>query len=84
MYTIQFIPNNDKKTTCMLVNNQPINMEVPKVDNKPFDHRGVYLWLFCQEENILWDELDFPDMNIEEIRILKVHFDYMFNPIYLK
>ncbi len=84
MYKVQFIQNIDQKTTCMLVDHMPINMEVPKVTHKPFDHSGVYLWLFCQEENILWEELEFPDMDSEEVRVLKILFEYMFNPIYLK
>ena len=80
---VQFIDNKDKKTTCMLVNNMPIYMEIPYVPKKCVDHTGVYLWLFCQNENIEWEELEFPDMNDEEIRVLKILYEYMFNPIYL-
>ena len=83
MYQVQFLMNNDKKTTCMLMDNMPINMEIPYVPAKCLDLRGTYLWLFCQDEDILWDELEFPDLNAEEIRVLKIHYDYMFNPIHL-
>jgi len=83
MYKIQFLPNKDNKTTCMLVDNMPVSMEVPYVPEKCCNHTGVYLWLFCQEEGIQWDELEFPDMSSEEVRVLKILFEYMFNPIYV-
>jgi hypothetical protein len=84
MHTVQFIKNNDQRTTCMLVDNVPVEMEVPFVEYKGdtyiphnvIDMRGVYLQTFCNNENINWEELVFPDYNENEIHLLQILFEY--------
>jgi hypothetical protein len=84
MYTIQFIPNKDEKTTCMLVDNIPVEMEVPfapykgntYIPHNTVDMRGVYLQTFCLNEGINWEELEFPDLNENEVKLVRTLFEY--------
>ena len=84
MYKVQFIENKDEKTTCMLIDNVPVEMEVPfakykgstYIPHNIVDMRGVYLSTFCFNENILWEELEFPDLNENEIKLVRILFEY--------
>jgi len=80
---VNFLPNKDKKTTTMFIDDQIAEDEVPYVPSKLVDHRGAYLFGIAEREGLVWPDFEF-DLSITDVDKIKRDFIYRYDPIYVK
>lgn len=89
-YKIQFLPNGDDRTLSLLIDSRIVDDEVAYVPDKLVDCRGLALYIFATSEGLEWDnfqlrnEDDSDYMEEIEIDIIKRHYEYVFDPVYVR
>jgi len=78
---INFLVDKGGITATLLVDDIVEKEDIPFSPKHLLDLRGCYLYYYCKEYDILWEELEFEeDLDVE---MIKRGWDYMLSPIYV-
>lgn len=80
MTSVEFIKNKNQ-TVTMFINNKYIIGDIPYIPEKCIDQRGLNLYLYLKNKELLGEGIDLKCN--EGYNMVINGFNYMFNPVYV-